>query len=37
VRTTTVQFPLSAANDALAKLRNGQIEGAAVLVPRGEG
>ena len=33
VRTTTVAFPLAEANDALNRLRNGQIEGAAVLVP----
>jgi alcohol dehydrogenase, propanol-preferring len=33
VRTTTVRFPLSAANEALRRLRAGEIEGAAVLVP----
>jgi propanol-preferring alcohol dehydrogenase len=33
VRTTTTPFPLAAANDALARLREGRIEGAAVLVP----
>jgi alcohol dehydrogenase, propanol-preferring len=33
VRTTTHIYPLSRANDALADLRNGQFEGAAVLVP----
>ncbi len=33
VRTTTVQFPLVEANTALSRLRNGDIEGAAVLVP----
>jgi len=33
VRTTTVPFPLSDANEALARLREGRIEGAAVLVP----
>jgi propanol-preferring alcohol dehydrogenase len=33
VRTTTVRFPLSDANQALARLREGRIEGAAVLVP----
>jgi len=33
VRTATVPFPLEDANDALARLRAGRIEGAAVLVP----
>lgn len=33
VRTTTVAFPLAEANAALAQLRDGKIEGAAVLVP----
>jgi propanol-preferring alcohol dehydrogenase len=33
VRTTTVPFPLADANEALARLREGRIEGAAVLVP----
>jgi len=33
VRTTTVPFPLAGANEALAALREGRIEGAAVLVP----
>jgi len=33
VRTTTVPFPLTDANEALAALRDGRIEGAAVLVP----
>ena len=33
VRTTATAFPLAAANDALARLRDGAIEGAAVLVP----
>lgn len=33
IRTVTESFPLSAANEALARLRDGQIEGAAVLVP----
>jgi propanol-preferring alcohol dehydrogenase len=33
VRTTTVPFPLTDANQVLARLREGQIEGAAVLVP----
>jgi alcohol dehydrogenase, propanol-preferring len=33
VRTTTVALPLSDANEALRRLRAGEIEGAAVLVP----
>jgi alcohol dehydrogenase, propanol-preferring len=33
LRTTTTPFPLERANDALAQLRSGQLEGAAVLVP----
>jgi alcohol dehydrogenase, propanol-preferring len=33
VRTTTEAFPLAAANEALTRLRDGRIEGAAVLVP----
>ena len=33
VRTTTVPFPLTDANHAIAQLRQGMIEGAAVLVP----
>lgn len=33
VRTTTTAFPLAQANEALAQLRAGRIEGAAVLVP----
>jgi len=33
VRTTTMPFPLTDANQALAGLREGRIEGAAVLVP----
>lgn len=33
VRTRTVEFPLSQANEALDALRSGRIEGAAVLVP----
>jgi len=33
VRTTTVPFPLTDANHAVAQLRQGMIEGAAVLVP----
>ena len=33
VRTTTMPFPLSEANAALTALREGRVEGAAVLVP----
>src|SRR5258708_2156363 len=33
VRTTTMPFPLAQANEALASLREGRVEGAAVLVP----
>lgn len=33
IRTTTSVFPLEGANEALARLRSGQLEGAAVLVP----
>ena len=33
VRTTTEAFPLAHANEALRRLRAGEIEGAAVLVP----
>jgi len=33
VRTTTTTFPLAQANEALAALREGKVEGAAVLVP----
>lgn len=33
IRTVTVPFALAEANEALARLRNGKIEGAAVLVP----
>jgi propanol-preferring alcohol dehydrogenase len=33
VRTTTTPFPLEQANEALAALREGRVEGAAVLVP----
>lgn len=33
VRVTTQIFPLEAANEALAALRNGTLIGAAVLVP----
>jgi alcohol dehydrogenase, propanol-preferring len=33
IRTETVLYPLARANDALADLRNGALQGAAVLVP----
>ena len=33
IRTTTAAFPLAEANSALDRLRSGQIEGAAVLIP----
>ena len=33
VRTTVQTFPLSEANEALARLRDGRITGAAVLLP----
>jgi len=33
VRTSVETFPLAAANDALARLRDGRITGAAVLIP----
>jgi propanol-preferring alcohol dehydrogenase len=33
VQTETTAFPLDKANEALARLRNGQLTGAAVLVP----
>jgi propanol-preferring alcohol dehydrogenase len=33
IRTQTQVFPLEAANDALARLREGRVNGAAVLVP----
>jgi propanol-preferring alcohol dehydrogenase len=33
IRTRTTAFPLAEANEVLAKLRNGEILGAAVLVP----
>jgi alcohol dehydrogenase, propanol-preferring len=33
VRTTTTPYPLASANEALADLRTGRLEGAAVLVP----
>jgi propanol-preferring alcohol dehydrogenase len=37
VKTTVETFPLSAANEALHRLRSGQIHGAAVLVTEGAG
>ena len=33
VRTTTIPFPIAQANEALAPLRAGRFEGAAVLLP----
>jgi alcohol dehydrogenase, propanol-preferring len=33
VKTTTVRYPLPAANEALSDLREGRLQGAAVLVP----
>jgi propanol-preferring alcohol dehydrogenase len=33
VRTEVTLFPLSQANDALHRLRQGQLQGAAVLLP----
>ena len=33
VKTRAVQYPLGAANDALADLRDGRLSGAAVLIP----
>jgi alcohol dehydrogenase, propanol-preferring len=33
VKTETVTYPLARANDALADLRNGALQGAAVLIP----
>ena len=33
VRTTTVRYPLEAANEALSDLRAGRLQGAAVLCP----
>jgi propanol-preferring alcohol dehydrogenase len=33
VRTTVQTFPLSEANEALNRLRSGQVRGAPVLVP----
>jgi len=33
VWTTTLTFPLGRANEALARLREGRLEGAAVLLP----
>jgi propanol-preferring alcohol dehydrogenase len=36
IRTEVTPFPLAAANEALAALRSGTIQGSAVLVPLGE-
>ena len=33
VRTVTARYPLEAGNDALADLRDGRLQGAAVLCP----
>jgi propanol-preferring alcohol dehydrogenase len=33
VKTETIPYPLEAANEALADLREGRLQGAAVLVP----
>ena len=33
VQTATTGFPLRAANEALSRVREGQLEGAAVLIP----
>lgn len=33
IRTQTVRYPLEAANEALADLRSGHLQGAAVLIP----
>jgi propanol-preferring alcohol dehydrogenase len=33
IKTQTVSYPLARANDALADLRSGRLQGAAVLVP----
>ena len=37
VRTTVQTFPLVEANEAIARLRTGKLQGAAVLVPSGSG
>jgi alcohol dehydrogenase, propanol-preferring len=36
IHTTTQEFPLEDANEALARLREGRLEGAAVLKPSGQ-
>jgi propanol-preferring alcohol dehydrogenase len=36
VKTTTTVYPLERANEALADLRSGRFQGAAVLVPQSE-
>ncbi len=33
IKTETVSYPLARANEALVDLRNGKLQGAAVLVP----
>jgi propanol-preferring alcohol dehydrogenase len=33
IKTQVSRYPLSAANEALADLRDGRLQGAAVLVP----
>ena len=33
IRTETITYPLNRANDALTDLRNGALQGAAVLIP----
>lgn len=33
VRTQVTRFPLAAANEALSRLRDGRLNGAAVLIP----
>jgi propanol-preferring alcohol dehydrogenase len=33
VKTEVTRYPLAAANDALADLREGRLQGAAVLIP----
>jgi propanol-preferring alcohol dehydrogenase len=35
VKTRTIPYPLANANEALEALREGRIEGAAVMVPHG--
>ena len=33
IKTSTTRYPLRAANEAVSDLRNGRVQGAAVLVP----